>query len=220
MLPTLIGLLGLEKKGDLSLDGLNFGPVLKGEEASLGDRVFYTQFNSGKEQLYPGAINTGQYKLVMNRQNQAELYDLQQDPGESRDLKESLPSIAEELSQQYINAFKEMKPTSYQRPPIPLGYPQSPEVHLPAPEASLTGEAAFKGGFGWANDYIIDWSEKGDAATWLLEVVEPGSYTIEMLYNADQDIEAGIFGFHLNDEVIAGDFAQARCRGWYLPDRS
>ncbi|MEO0338986.1 MAG: sulfatase/phosphatase domain-containing protein, partial [Bacteroidota bacterium] len=206
ILPTLGGLLGLDYKGGMPLDGKNFSPVLRNEIETIGERNFFTQFNSGKDQLYPGAINTGRYKLVVNRQNISELYDLKNDPGESTDLKDSLSAIAEGLIEQYLKAFEGMKPAEYLSPLIPIGYSESPIVQLPAPEAKLTGNAAFKGGFGWANDYIINWSINDDRATWSIDVKEPGDYQVEILYNANQDINAGTFELQVNQEMIANDF--------------
>lgn len=194
LLPTLASFCQLALPNSLKLDGIDLSQNIKQENQTPVSREFFTIFNGGKEQSYPGAINTGRYKLVFNRQNESELYDLQQDPAEQTPLEDS--QLEQKLRKRYLDWYTSVRPDSYQAPPIPV---MSSSTMCTAEEGELQGPLSFKGGFGWANDYAINWASQRAGIHWELDVAQAGSYEIKLHYFAKANIPEAQLSLHHGD---------------------
>lgn len=89
LMPTILTAVGLEASGR-ELDGIDLGPLLRGE-VSIRERAI--AFTHGKS----SALIGDRYKLVV-RGDRRELYDLDDDPGETRDLSAAEPERVEAKS--------------------------------------------------------------------------------------------------------------------------
>lgn len=92
-LPTLANLLGIEKDTEeISLDGKNIWPVLTGAQIVVDDRTLYWKTNQNF------AVRKGNWKLLIHRNlGKTELFNLENDFRETRDLSGSNPEITEHL---------------------------------------------------------------------------------------------------------------------------
>ncbi len=103
MAPTLLGLCGLPVPDSLQLDGLDLSASLLGEETPPGDRPLFFEWQRGYPEPYRNvAVRRGPYKLVgqaghLANVEQLELYNLADDPAETRNLSREKPEIAREL---------------------------------------------------------------------------------------------------------------------------
>ncbi len=80
------------------LDGVSLLPVLHGSETLQRSQPLYWEFHEGG---FKQAIRDGDWKLVRRDPSLApELYDLQADPGETRDLAETHPAVVQRLTAQ------------------------------------------------------------------------------------------------------------------------
>ena len=76
----------------LNLDGLNVWPILKKQEPDMMERSMYWKTSGGF------AVRDGNWKLLVHRkEDKIELYDLENDFRETRDLSESHPEKIEHL---------------------------------------------------------------------------------------------------------------------------
>jgi len=96
-LPTACDLAGIATPEDL--DGISYLPELLGQAQSSHEYLYWEFPSLGGKQ----AIRRGKWKLVRNycfRQNggEKELFDLDHDPGEMKDLSEEYPELVEELT--------------------------------------------------------------------------------------------------------------------------
>lgn len=86
--PSVLGMLGLPVPEDLTLDGLDFSPLLRGEAVPWREVLFgeYDLHNNGL--AFMRMIRTSQWKLVRHYYANFldELYQLREDPGEKRNL--------------------------------------------------------------------------------------------------------------------------------------
>ena len=100
-LPTLCNLTGCETDiQNLNLDGRNIWPLITGEQKSPEERSLY--WKTG--QAY--AVREGHWKLILNRNtNRVELYDLENDFRETRNLSETNP----EKTQHLLNVLEGIK---------------------------------------------------------------------------------------------------------------
>lgn len=95
-LPTVLGMLGAPAPGGLVQRGADFSPILRGETVPWRDTVF-GEFDMHHYTLArTRMIRTARFKLVrhLGTSFQDELYDLQEDPGETRNLYASAASHA------------------------------------------------------------------------------------------------------------------------------
>lgn len=96
--PTFLELAGLPPQPQQHQDGVSIAPLLRGE--TMEERPLFWHYphygNQGGQPM--AAVRRGNYKLLkFFEDNHTELYDLSQDIGESFNLAEELPNLANEL---------------------------------------------------------------------------------------------------------------------------
>jgi arylsulfatase A-like enzyme len=99
VLPTLREIAGLPP--DPRNVGWSLGPLLREGRWDRGERPLLAHLVEFDEKHELRAVVFGRYKLVERRPGRAELFDLEADPAESRDLAESHPEIVARLRDAY-----------------------------------------------------------------------------------------------------------------------
>jgi arylsulfatase A-like enzyme len=86
--PTMLELAGLDLRPDLHVDGTSLVPLLKaGHDGATRTLVWHYPHYHGSTWTPGAAIRDGDWKLIeFYEYDQVELYDLEDDPGERRDL--------------------------------------------------------------------------------------------------------------------------------------
>ena len=99
LLPTLLRAAGLPLPGDRVLDGRDVSDTLAGRAASPHELLAW-EFTQSKKTM--SAVRDRQYKLIRQHTTEPfELYDLINDPRETRNLVATKPQIAQRLEQAY-----------------------------------------------------------------------------------------------------------------------
>ena len=116
LFPTILGAAGSQLPDTLTLDGVDLAPALAGQqmpERTIGWNQPH-QWGANGPGIEPfTAIRRGQWKLIYFHDGpRFELYDLQEDPGETRDLTGSMPEQAEAMA---IEMTTWMRDTAAQR---------------------------------------------------------------------------------------------------------
>ena len=103
--PTLLAAAGLPQMPELHTDGANLTPVLDGKRAVLHDALYWHYPHYSNQGCNPsGAIREGKYKLIEDYETgNCELFDLETDAGETRDLYSLLPETAARLKEKLSN---------------------------------------------------------------------------------------------------------------------
>jgi arylsulfatase A-like enzyme len=172
MAPTLLEACGAEKPTNVAFDGVNLMPLLRGEGVEWPDRSLYFQWHRGDEpELYRAcAARTQRHKLVDGK----ELYDLESDPGEQRDISAENPDVVAEMRQGYEEWFRDVGATrGYAPPRIAIGT----EFENPV---TLTRQD-WRGSDGWSDD---------DLGYWEVEVHRAGTYDIMLRFRSREAGEA------------------------------
>jgi len=120
VVPTLLEACGARAPRDVKLDGRSLMLPLRSDPKPWPDRTLFFQWHRGDEpELYRScAARNQRWKLV----NGKELYDLENDPAESKDLAAQHPDLAAKLRREYEEWFKDVSATrGYAPPRIHLG---------------------------------------------------------------------------------------------------
>ncbi len=97
--PTMLQMAGLPPRPRQHVDGLSLVPLLKGGKTLDREAIFwhYPHYH-GSGSTPAAAVRAGRYKLIQwFEDDRVELYDLEKDPGERRDLSRELPEVRERL---------------------------------------------------------------------------------------------------------------------------
>ncbi len=102
--PTILEMANISLNPDQHIDGISMVPLLKGEDELSREAIFWHYPHYGNQGGSPGsAIRAGEYKLIENFEDgHLELYNLDTDIGETENLIDSEPDIAESLHAQLI----------------------------------------------------------------------------------------------------------------------
>ncbi|MFC1563162.1 arylsulfatase, partial [candidate division KSB1 bacterium] len=186
LLPTIVDLCGIEMPKTSPLDGVSLVPLLKGEAENLSERMIFT-FGSprGQSISVSGSVRTQRWRAVRTGESW-ELYDMIIDPNQKNNVSKRYPKIMKKLSTAYETALKDVSKKGFDPLPIPIGYPQWPEVILPGHEAFLEPLSkegiSYSGRAGWANDWIANWTSTEAYPWWEVEVVKPGRFEVMLMY--------------------------------------
>ncbi len=190
LLPTFLDAAQVEIPTELKLDGKSILPLLKGNEASWEDRHLFLQVHRGDSPIkYHHFAAVGQtYKLVhpsgfgnseMPADVPFELYNLEEDPGESQDLAASHPEEMDMLMKAYENWFEDVsstRPDNYAKPAIVVGTEKETKTALTAQDWTK------RSGGGW-----------GKSGSWRLAVEQATDFDIEVILpESTPDAEAKI----------------------------
>jgi arylsulfatase A len=184
LLPTLLDLCGVAIPKDVAPDGRSLVPLLRGE-AWPERLLFVHQQPANRPESGPGSVRSSRYRLVVQGK-QVELYDMVDDPGQTRNVSGAHPEVAERLLGAYQDWFRDVTARPLERFPVPVGYDAWKTVELPAPEAWLHGGVKYKGGAGYANDWITNWRGVEDAVAWELDVVAAGKFEVTLRYTCPE----------------------------------
>ena len=186
--PTLLEAAGVEKPADVNFDGSSFLPLLPRRDPAQGngeripqatpERAIYIQSHRGNEPvLYRNfAAITQRYKLVqpisfsdpMPKGAALELYDLEADPGESRNIAGEHPDLVARLKSGYEAWFRDVSSSrGYEPPRIFLGTEHENPTILTRQDWRVVGPD------GWGD---------GDLGYWHVDVTSSGSYEVRFRF--------------------------------------
>lgn len=117
LVPTLLAISGVAQPADWSPDGLSLPDILLGRfQASRSAPLFFRRPPDrdsfyGIPDLPDLAVRDGRWKLLCEYDgSKAELYDLETDPGETRNLRQVHPEIVKRLSDLLIEWHRKLPP--------------------------------------------------------------------------------------------------------------
>ena len=167
LFPTLIEACEARPPADRKIDGMSLLPLIRSHAAqkTWPERTLFFQWHRGDrpEPFKNSAALTGRYKLVDGR----ELYDLKDDPAESRDISAARPEIVARLREQYSRWFEDVTASRrFEMPRIYIGTPFENPVLLTRQD--------------WRGP-LATW-EPGGLGFWDVDVRSRGSYECTLLF--------------------------------------
>ena len=171
ILPTLLELCGIRAENAADLDGLSLAPLLRGEDEDLPERSIVIQLQPDiPQKWHHTALIKGRWRLI----NGVELYDVESDPGQTRNLAAENDDVVEALRGDYDGWWRDMQGAFAQTVAIPVGSEYENPTLLSARDWHPT-----QGRVPWKQIWIDD--PAFDAAGyWLIDVRAAGAYRIEL----------------------------------------
>ncbi len=193
LLPTLLALTGVERAGELPLDGRNLSQLIYDTPRKWPDRQLFSH-QSGNV-----SVRTAQYRLDPS----GALFDLLADPAQTSNIAQSKPDTANALAKAVqkwrndvfgVDAIAEIdsgakkgknkdksgKATDDTRA-FPVGYAEFPWTPLPARDGVPHG-GVNRSSNAPNCSYFVDWKSKDGYITWDIDVHEAGTYDVMIEY--------------------------------------
>ena len=172
LLPTLAELAEVPVASRKPLDGVSLKPLLLTRKDGWPERNIYSHWRGRV------SLRTQRFRL----DHQGRLYDMLEDPGQSKDVAEDHPAIATQLRAARDSWAKEILPELKQPPrPFVLGHPGSKYTQLPARDALASGAIRRSNRFPNCS-FFTNWKSIEDSITWNVEVPADGIFEVELYY--------------------------------------
>lgn len=190
LLPTILDLLDVPVPEGNTLDGVSLKRLFTGEIEALEPRHLFFQSHRGNVPCFEHhfAVVGPRYKLVRasgfgratpSADAAFELFDLNADPGESRDLARALPDVVTRLRSRYREWFEDVSTTredNWAPPRIRLDATAEPVVHL------TRQDVRFEEGEGWT-------AEEDRRAAWHLDGTHADAFRLSLVYAESQSVD-------------------------------
>jgi len=224
--PTLLDLCGLEKPKGVKMDGISLRALLEtGDHPEWPGRIIMTD-NQKKElprKWATTAVMSQRWRLIEGK----ELYDIDADPGQKKNVFGRHPQVVAKLSAWYDDLWQELEPAFEDVPEIPLGDKAVGTVALNYHDCIGRHQFWFQNSIRSLNSgrfrgkpvSMIDSPErarKRAAAFWPVKVVAEGEYVIE-LRRWPREVDAAISADLPSGELVYGQPSHRSIKGIGFP---
>lgn len=200
LLPTLLALTGVERAPGQPLDGLALAPWLLGQANEPPNRILF--------QHWAGKVSARSQRFRLDAGGQ--LFDMEGDPGQQRDVRAEHPAVARELTEAVERWRREVLSLAVTPDirPFPVGYAEFPRAVLPARDGVPRG-AVRRSAPAPNCSYFTDWTTTDDRMTWQIHVATPGRYEAILHYTCPADEVGSTVELGLNDAAWSGTIREA-----------
>ena len=193
LLPTLADLAGVPVVGEKPLDGISLKPLLLGASGDWPDRMIFSHW-AGKT-----SVRSQRYRLDQSGQ----LFDMQADPGQARDIAPEQPEVAARLSQALSAWRQELLAKPPEDRPFTVGYREFPLTPLPArvgvPHGNVRRSAKAPN-----CSFFQNWTSPADSITWDIEVATAGQYEATIYYTCPEADLGSMIELSFNGSRLEG----------------
>lgn len=222
VLPTLCELTGTKPRTNFPIDGRSLVPLLEGKTDAWPEREIFIQNRARADlQRTQGTVVTQRFTAV-NVGRGWELYDLQKDPGQQRDLAKNADArmIVDDLSAKFEKWWSHTSAgVTRDRPPVPVGHPAEPIVEASAAQAELIDGLTFNSKAP-NNAWLVGWGDPAARAEWNVFAAQPGDYDIGVSFNRDAAEPALKLRAETGGQAIEATVPQAPAKLIPTPDRA
>ncbi len=202
IMPTLLGLCGVQPTAELPLDGMNLSPVLFGKKKEFDRTIFSRQGNLPVENCN-SSVRNDRYRLVLTGKDTL-LYDMQKDPSQSTDIFDIETNTGLQLLSELVSLNNELVSAYEPVTTIEAGFSEEKSFTLPVQDASLTGKVRYSS-IHPNQSHTDNWIQEGDSIYWRLNIQSPGTFRIEMQYGCDDGKTGSSFTLKSGSESLLFD---------------
>ncbi len=200
IVPTLLEITGARKPEGLKFDGTSIRALLDpdADTSQWPARHLVTDSQRVRDPIKwkQTAVMSQEWRLI----NGKELYRIQDDPGQTRDLAPEYPEVVREMTAFYDAWWAELEPTFAQTTEIHLGHPEHPVV-------SLTGHD-------WIQEELPPWNQQhirlGDGYAHAIRKARQGKKAESAPENPPRSLHRG----HWAVKAVTGGAYSVSLRRW------
>jgi len=199
LLPTLADLAGIEFQPDKPLDGLSLKPLLMEQNPEWKDRYIFSYWN------HRTSVRSQKYRLDNNEQ----LFDMINDPGQNKNVAEEYPEVAKELKAAREKWNKEVLselPETDNRP-FPIGDPDFNFTQIPARDGVAHGNIV-RSARPPNCSFFTDWTSLSDSITWNAEVLAEGDFNVDIYYTCPAVDTGAVFQLSFAGEQLTAKITE------------
>tara|TARA_R110002096_G_scaffold327737_1_gene521863 strand:+ start:2081 stop:3832 length:1752 start_codon:yes stop_codon:yes gene_type:complete len=180
LLPTLIEMAGIDRIGEMQLDGVSLAPVLMKDGAGASDALSNRIIYNGWKDKY--SVRTPQWRLSTDSQ----LFDMKADPGQDKNVAKKHPKVLAELVGERDAWKAEMiDELGADNRPFVIADPGHSLTQIPARDGIPHGNVTRSNKF--PNDsFFSNWISTDDKIVWTAEVAESGNFDVELFYTCSE----------------------------------
>ena len=183
IMPTLIGLCGLEYDPVKPLDGIDLSKIIKGKQKTFDRLIFSRQGNQNLEECN-SAVRNNNYRLVLTQKDTL-LYNLKDDPGQLNDISSMEKATTLSLLDELVRHNMELISNYQSVTTIEAGFAGEGSFTLPVQDAALSGNIRYSS-IHPNQSHTENWIQAGDSILWTLNINKKGTYKVEMQYGCPE----------------------------------
>jgi len=175
VVPTLINYCQVASPKGVKFDGVNIRPLIENKAKNWPDRILVTDSQRVRDPIKwrRSSVMTDQWRLV----NGKELYDINADPGQKKNIATDNPAVVKRLTNFYDAWWDEIVPTFGQPTAIYLGA----NAPLANPVTLTCHDWIADGSTPWNQRHIRNAEKKAsNTGFWAVDVKTAGEYTVEL----------------------------------------
>jgi arylsulfatase B len=179
MAPTLLELTGSSKPKGYKFDGRSIAGLLKpGAKVEWADRFLVTDSQRVRDPIKwrKSSVMSQRWRLV----NGEELYDIEKDPGQEKNLAQEIPQQVEKMRAFYESWWAELEPTFAETTELHVGHKDHPVVSLTSHDWIQEAGTPWNQGHIRSKSPLRKGKEGKHLGHWALKVLKTGKYRIEV----------------------------------------
>lgn len=179
MAPTLLELTGSSKPKGYKFDGRSIAGLLKpGAKVEWADRFLVTDSQRVRDPIKwrKSSVMSQRWRLV----NGEELYDIEKDPGQEKNLAQEIPQQVEKMRAFYESWWAELEPTFAETTELHVGHKDHPVVSLTSHDWIQEAGTPWNQGHIRSKSPLRKGKEAKHLGHWALKVLKTGKYRIEV----------------------------------------
>jgi hypothetical protein len=200
LLPTLTDLAGIELQTSKSVDGVSLKPLLIGENPTWEDRYIFNHWRGRT------SVRGQRFKL----DDQGNLYDMQEDPGQLNPVNELHSDIELKMNEAKVKWEDEVMaelPEEDTRT-FPLAHPDYKFTQVPARDGIAYGNIKRSNRYPNCTFYT-NWINLEDKIVWPVEVLSDGDFKVTLYYTCPAEDVGASFTLSFNESSITSKITEA-----------
>ncbi len=195
ILPTMTALCGINPKTSKKLDGIDLSDYLLNEKKDIAEREIFALESSNEIKL---SVRNQKYRYLYS---QNELYDLENDIGQNKNIAEENSVMAEKLRKSCENFIEDEIPKEFETRYLPIGY-KGKKAYLNVQDSNPEGKIT------WSSvhpncSYLINWDDDKDKIKWTASVNESGTYKASVFYTCKKSSVGKTLKLSCKDEFCS-----------------
>lgn len=200
LLPTLADLAGINFQTEKPLDGVSLKPLLLNNNPDWDERFIFSHWAKRT------SVRSQRFRL----DNEGNLFDMENDPGQNEDVSQKYPDIANHMiraKKKWENEVLSELPEIDDRT-FTIGHPDYEFTQIPARDGIAHGNIQRSNRF--PNDsYFTNWISASDSISWKAEVLAGGNFEVEIYYTCPPEDVGSTIELSFAGEKLTGKISEA-----------